>query len=137
MIPTFDKFMFPILDWLKDGQVRTNKEVQQKMQEVFHPSEEEIKDKTSKGNIRFYSNVNWALTFFCIRLDLQRNPSKVDMLFHRLIRNISLKELRKLKKKSSLSDLGLIVLVFSFRDYLRNRQMKMILRIYLLLHQKS
>ena len=63
MIPTFDKFMFPILEWLKDGQVRTNKEVQQKMQEVFHPSEEEIKDKTSKGNIRFYSNVNWALTF--------------------------------------------------------------------------
>ncbi len=63
MIPTFDKFMFPVLNWLKDGQVRTNKEVQKKMQEVFQPTVEDMNAKTSKGNIRFYSNVNWALTF--------------------------------------------------------------------------
>lgn len=63
MVPTFDKFMFPTLDWLKDGQVRTNREAQQKMIEVFKLTVEDIQDKTDKGGDRFKGNVNWALTF--------------------------------------------------------------------------
>ena len=55
--------MFPILDWLKDGMVRTNREVQEKMKEVFNLTEEDLKETTSKGGNKYISNVNWALTF--------------------------------------------------------------------------
>lgn len=63
MVAKFAEYMFPILDWLKDGTVRTNKEVQNRMQEIFNHSEEALKETTSKGTNRFKGNVNWALTF--------------------------------------------------------------------------
>ena len=63
MIPTFDKFMLPILEWLKDGAIRTNKEARDKMIEVFGITQEDLDEKLSKGGSRFNSRVNWALTF--------------------------------------------------------------------------
>lgn len=63
MVPTFDKFMFPILDWLTDNAIRRNRDIQEKMKEVFHITEDDMKETISRGIPRFNSNVNWALTF--------------------------------------------------------------------------
>lgn len=63
MIPTFDKFMFPILCLLKDGVVRSNKEIQLVMKEQFSLSDEDVMETTPKGTVRYTGNVNWALTF--------------------------------------------------------------------------
>ena len=63
MIPTFEKFMLPILEWLKDGAIRTNKEARAKMIEVFHISQEDLDEKYSKGDSRFDGRVTWALTY--------------------------------------------------------------------------
>lgn len=63
MVPTYDKFMFPVLDWLKDGNVRTNREAQAKMKQIFNLSDEDVEEVTPNGTNRFKANVNWALTF--------------------------------------------------------------------------
>lgn len=55
--------MLPILEWLKDGAVRTNREARAKMIEVFHISQEDLEEKFSKGGSRYDGRVNWALTF--------------------------------------------------------------------------
>lgn len=55
--------MLPILEWLKDGAVRTNKDAREKMIEVFNISQEDLDEKYSKGDSRFNGRVNWALTF--------------------------------------------------------------------------
>lgn len=63
MVHKFDRYMFPILDWLKDGSIRTNKEAQERMVEYFQHSEEDLNEQTPRGGSRFKGNVNWALTF--------------------------------------------------------------------------
>lgn len=63
MIPSFEEFMLPILEWLKDGAIRTNREAREKMIEVFKITKEELDEKFSKGGSRFNGRVNWALTF--------------------------------------------------------------------------
>lgn len=63
MVQKFDKYMFPILDWLKDGSIRTNREAQEKMVEYFQHTEEDLNEQTPRGGSRFKGNVNWALTF--------------------------------------------------------------------------
>lgn len=63
MVQKFDKYMFPILYWLKDGSIRTNKETQERMVEYFQHTEEDLKEQTPRGGSRFKGNVNWALTF--------------------------------------------------------------------------
>ncbi|MDY6373937.1 MAG: restriction endonuclease [Bacteroidales bacterium] len=63
MIPTFDKFMLPILEWLKDGQTRTNNEARAKMIEVFNISQEDLDERLKNGDSRFNGRVNWALTY--------------------------------------------------------------------------
>lgn len=63
MVQKFDRYMFPILNWLKDGSIRTNKEAQDKMVECFQHTEEDLNEQTPRGGSRFKGNVNWALTF--------------------------------------------------------------------------
>ena len=55
--------MLPILEWLKDGAIRTNKEARAKMIEVFNISQEDLDEKLNKGGSRFDGRVNWALTY--------------------------------------------------------------------------
>lgn len=55
--------MIPILEWLKDGAIRTNNEARAKMIEVFHITQEDLNEKYSKGDSRFNGRVNWALTY--------------------------------------------------------------------------
>ena len=63
MIPTFDKFMFPVLNLMKDGKERTNKEIQHEMVRRFGLKEDDLRETTDGGTSKFHSNVNWALTF--------------------------------------------------------------------------
>jgi restriction system protein len=63
MIPAFEKFMLPILEWLKDGTTRTNHEARAKMIEVFKITQEDLDEKLNKGGSRFEGRVNWALTY--------------------------------------------------------------------------
>lgn len=63
MVPTFDKFMFPVLNLLKDGQTRTNRVIQEEMIKVMGISSEDANELTPKGGNRYTGNVNWALTF--------------------------------------------------------------------------
>ena len=85
MIPTFDKFMFPILNLMKDGKERTNKEVQQEMVHQFGLKEDELQETTGKGSNKFQGNVNWALTFL-YQAGLLTKPKKG----HHLISNSGL-----------------------------------------------
>ena len=55
--------MIPILEWLKDGEIRTNNEARAKMIEAFHITQEDLNEKYSKGDSRFNGRVNWALTY--------------------------------------------------------------------------
>lgn len=55
--------MLPILEWLKDGTIRTNHEARTKMIEVFKISKEDLDEKYNKGGSRFDGRVNWALTY--------------------------------------------------------------------------
>lgn len=63
MIPSFEKFMYPILEWLKDGAIRTNGEARAKIIEVFKITPEDLNEKLNKGGSRFNGRVNWALTY--------------------------------------------------------------------------
>lgn len=63
MIPAFDAFMYPILNLLKDGEERTNKEVQKEMALQFELKDDDLQETTGKGSNKFQANVNWALTF--------------------------------------------------------------------------
>lgn len=63
MVPTFDKFMFPVLNLLSDGQTRTNRVIQEEMIKVMGISSDDANELTPKGGNRYTGNVNWALTF--------------------------------------------------------------------------
>ena len=63
MVPTFDKFMYPVLKLLNDGKVRTNREIQEAMITICSLTEEDLNDKTDKGGDRFKGNENWALRY--------------------------------------------------------------------------
>ena len=64
MIPAFDAFMYPILNLLKDGEERTNKEVQQEMALQFELKDDDLQETTGKGSNKFQATVNWAFTLF-------------------------------------------------------------------------
>lgn len=64
MIPKFDQFMYPILEYLKDGKVRTNKEIYEHLQMRFKITDEEMQQKTEKsGTPQAKGNMGWAITF--------------------------------------------------------------------------
>jgi restriction system protein len=64
MVPKFDSFMYPALEYLKDGQVRTNKEIYAHLRNVFKLTDEDMDEKVEKGGTsRAIGNMSWALTF--------------------------------------------------------------------------
>jgi restriction endonuclease Mrr len=48
MVPKFDSFMYPALEYLKDGQVRTNKEIYAHLRNVFKLTDEDMDEKVEK-----------------------------------------------------------------------------------------
>lgn len=64
MIPKFDKFMYPTLEYLRDGQVRTNKEIYAHLQSYFHLTEADMMEQVENSTtFRAVNNMSWALTF--------------------------------------------------------------------------
>ena len=64
MVPKFDRFMYPALEYLKDGQVRTNKEIYSHLRSVFKLTDEDMNEHIEKsGNSRALVNMSWALTY--------------------------------------------------------------------------
>lgn len=64
MVPKFDKFMYPALEYLKDGQVRTNQEIYAYLRKYFKLTDADMEEKVENGNtLRAANNMSWALTF--------------------------------------------------------------------------
>ena len=64
MVPKYDKFMYPALEYLKDGQVRTNKEIYAFLQSYFKLTEEDMQEQVENSTtFRAVNNMGWALTF--------------------------------------------------------------------------
>lgn len=65
MIPQFTYFFYPILSLLMDGQAHNYKELQSYVKEHFGFSDEEMEQRTKKGNQRVvYDRIQWTCTYF-------------------------------------------------------------------------
>ena len=63
MVPTFEKFLYPFLLSLKDGELTVH-EMREKIAEYFHLSEEDRLTKTKSGRItQFNDRIGWTLQY--------------------------------------------------------------------------
>lgn len=62
-IPTFDNFLIPFLEELKDNQIHTMKEIKANIAKKFKMSEQDLCELTNSGYKRFDDRVGWARTY--------------------------------------------------------------------------
>jgi len=62
-VPTFDKFLIPFLEELKDKKIHSMKEIKAKIAKKFKLSDEDLCERTSSGYKRFDDRVGWARTY--------------------------------------------------------------------------
>jgi len=62
-IPTFDNFIIPFLDELKDNQVHSMKEIKANIAKKFKMTENDLAELTNSGYKRFDDRVGWARTY--------------------------------------------------------------------------
>ena len=63
-VPLFKEFFKPILTFMSDGEIHTNKELRQKVIDYFKLIESEINERTGGGNVtRVEDRVNWTVQF--------------------------------------------------------------------------
>lgn len=62
-VPTFDKFLIPFLEELKDKQIHSMKEIKAKIAKKFKLSDEDLCERTNSGYKRFDDRVGWARTY--------------------------------------------------------------------------
>ena len=61
-VPLFKEFFKPILTFMSDGEIHTNKELRQKVIDYFKLIESEINERTGGGNVtRVEDRVNWTV----------------------------------------------------------------------------
>lgn len=64
MLPTFEKFLHPVLDFLKDGKEHSLSEIRQAIIQHFSLTPEDIQIKTAKGTqSQLYNRVQWSTTY--------------------------------------------------------------------------
>ena len=64
-IPSFKEFFKPILIFMSDGELHTNKELREKVIKYFKFNESELNEKTKGGTInRVEDRVNWTIQYF-------------------------------------------------------------------------
>lgn len=64
MVPTFEKFLFPFLSSLKDGEL-TIKEMREKITAYFNLSEEDLQVRTKSGRLtQVNDRIGWARQYF-------------------------------------------------------------------------
>lgn len=61
-LPQWYEFILPILDVLKDGEVRTIKEIRTGVMNRVPMTEEELAELIPSGQERWYNRMNWALS---------------------------------------------------------------------------
>ncbi|NMM98220.1 restriction endonuclease [Bifidobacterium olomucense] len=61
-MPTWDQTLFPIMKELAGGEVRTAKELREKVIDVFHMSVDEQGETLKSGQLRISNRVGWGLT---------------------------------------------------------------------------
>lgn len=62
-IPTFDNFLIPFLEELKDNQIHTMKEIKINIAKKFKMNEQDLSELTNSGYKRFDDRVGWARTY--------------------------------------------------------------------------
>ena len=63
-VPLFKEFFKPILTFISDGEIHTNKELRQKVIQYFKLNESEINETTGSGKVkRVEDRVNWTIQF--------------------------------------------------------------------------
>lgn len=64
MVPTFEKFLFPFLFFLKDGELTIN-EMREKIAAYFNLSEEDLQIRTKSGRLtQFNDRIGWTRQYF-------------------------------------------------------------------------
>ena len=62
--PLFKEFFKPILTFMSDGEIHTNKELREKVIQYFKLNESEINETTGSGNVkRVEDRVNWTIQY--------------------------------------------------------------------------
>lgn len=75
-VPGYQKFMFPILKLLSDGNIYYKKDIVIKMVNEFNLSQEEMEEKLSSQHEPVYINrIGWAITYLK-KAGLLNNPSR-------------------------------------------------------------
>jgi len=122
-IPSFQDFMLPMLEMLKDGKPYKMQDVKEKLAEYFNLSEEEKKMRLPSGKQEVYKNrIGWARTYLYYaglieRLDkgvykiterglevLKEKPLKIDVNY--LMRFPEFREFRRNKAESEIQGFG-------------------------------
>ena len=63
-VPSFKDFFKPILMFMSDGELHTNKELREKVIQYFKLNESEINETTGSGNVkRVEDRVNWTIQY--------------------------------------------------------------------------
>ena len=64
MLPTFDKFVHPVLELLRDGKEHKLSYLRQEIIKYFNLSDEDIQIRTAKGTqTQLYNRVQWSTTY--------------------------------------------------------------------------
>ena len=64
-VPLFKEFFKPILTFMSDREIHTNKELRQKVIQYFKLNESEINERTGGGKVtRVEDRVNWTIQYF-------------------------------------------------------------------------
>lgn len=81
MIPTFDKFLFPVLDILKDGKEHSLSNLMDDMVTFFSQSDTEVAERVSGGSeTKLHSRTQWATTYLAKAGLLQRPKRGINMI---------------------------------------------------------
>ena len=81
MVPTFDKFLFPVLNILKDGKEHSLKSLMDDMARIFSLSDTEVTERVSGGSeTKLHNRTQWATTYLRKAGLLQRPKRGINMI---------------------------------------------------------
>ena len=75
MVPTFEKFLYPFLLSLKDGELTIN-QMREKITAFFNLSEEDLQVRTKSGRVtQVNDRIGWARQYFrrALLIDIPKN----------------------------------------------------------------
>ena len=81
MVPTFDKFLFPVLKILNDGKEHSLKSLMDDMARIFSLSDTEVEERVSSGSeTKLHNRTQWATTYLGKAGLLQRPKRGINMI---------------------------------------------------------